>query len=192
MSPILQGLANGSARGYGAFVPLGAAGPFQSIASASGTGSSNEITFSSIPSAYQHLQIRGIMQWASGDELRIRMNGGTNLNYASHHLMGDGSAVIVSGLANQSQILVSASGYSWQTATYPAPIIVDIHDYASTTKKKTVRVFMGVDQNTTPRRILLSSGLWNSTSAITSLTFRTDANNFATTTSLGLYGIQGA
>jgi hypothetical protein len=194
MSPILQGLANGSVRGYGGYLPLGPSGAFESIASATGTGSSSTITFSSIPSTYASLQIRGIVQWTFGnnDSLALRLNGDTNANYASHHLMGDGTSVIATGLATQSRILMSANGYSWDSG-YPVSLIVDIHDYASTTKTKTVRVFMGCDINGTPSRILISSGLWNSTAAISSLSLITEsASSFRTTTQLALYGVKGA
>jgi hypothetical protein len=105
--------------------------------------------------------------------------------------MGDGSAAVASGLATQSRIRLSADGYSFPNGTF-IPLIIDISDYASTTKTKTVRVFMGSEQNTSPRRILLASGLWNSTSAITTIALSTQsATNFTTNTLISLYGIKG-
>jgi len=58
MSPILQSLANGSARGYGAFGAAAAAASYESIASVTPSGSSSSVTFSSIPSTYTSLQLR--------------------------------------------------------------------------------------------------------------------------------------
>ena len=58
---------------------------FDSIASATGTGSSGTITFSSIPQTYKHLQIRGIGRLdvvTGGVSTRIRLNGDTTSNYA--------------------------------------------------------------------------------------------------------------
>jgi hypothetical protein len=183
MSPILGIIASSK---------LVASNSYESIASASGTGSSGTITFSSFPSTYKHLQLRGVAIWSSNfDVLQLRFNGDTGSNYASHHLMGDGSSAIASGLASQSRIRLSADGYSFSNGVY-TPLIIDIADYASTTKTKTVRIFLGAEQNTTPRRVLLASGLWNSTSAITSVSLSTQsASNFTTETLISLYGIKG-
>ena len=59
--PILGLLA--SAISGNLFAPSGA---YDSIATASGTGSSATISFTSIPSTYTHLQIRGIWNTTTG------------------------------------------------------------------------------------------------------------------------------
>jgi hypothetical protein len=190
MSPILQGLANGSARGYGAFVPLSAAGPFQSIASASGTGSSGTITFSSIPSTYQHLQLRYISRANTGAErVSLQFNSDTSSNYAWHFIRFDG-ALTAAGGANATMIDHINSTYS--TTSIVTVGIVDIQDYSSTTRNKTIRNFSGWDANTTGAEIYLSSGLWRSTSALSSISIKLAANNFTTETQFALYGIKGA
>jgi hypothetical protein len=71
--------------------------------------------------------------------------------------------------------------------------IVDIHDYAATTKNKTVRNISGVDtNNTSDGLIYLSSGLWQSTSAVSSIDVFFSGENFTTSTVVSLYGIKGA
>ena len=59
-SSINQGLVKSRSMlvGNEAYEPPG----FYSIATANGTGSSGLITFNSIPSTYQHLQVRGIFR----------------------------------------------------------------------------------------------------------------------------------
>jgi len=58
-------------------------GSYESIASASGTGSSGTITFSSIPSTYTHLQIRGIGRNSyPSTQVNVRFNSDTGSNYA--------------------------------------------------------------------------------------------------------------
>ena len=82
--------------GNPSFVPTS----FESIASASGTGSSGTITFSSIPSTYKSLQIRIFAQSNAGTAARslyIQTNNDTGSNYVRHDLTGDGSAVEASG-----------------------------------------------------------------------------------------------
>jgi len=96
MTPILGILASSR--------PAAAAGDYESIATASGTGSNDEITFSSIPSTYKHLQIRGLAN-ASGTNalMAVRLNGNTS-GYARHYLLGNGTAASASAATAQSQI----------------------------------------------------------------------------------------
>ena len=92
MSPILQGLANGSARGYGGYLPLGAAGAFESIASITLSSSTVNNDFTNIPQTYAALQIRFIGRLddagSGAGALRIRVGNSTfdtGSNYARHN-----------------------------------------------------------------------------------------------------------
>jgi hypothetical protein len=71
-------------------------------------------------------------------------------------------------------------------------MIIDIHDYASTTKNKTVRSFFGHDRNGAGS-VYLYSGLWMNTGAITSLSLgqANFSGTFDTGTVASLYGIKG-
>ena len=167
-----------------------ASGAFESIASATGTGSSGTITFSSIAGTYQSLHIRGQYRpTTSYHGLYIRINSDTGSNYASHTLNGTGTSAVASGSASQTYIYTN---YENATDAYYADLIIDIHDYASTTRNKTVRFFTGVDKNGTGSSITLGSGLWMSTSAITSVSLIADTGSFNTATTFALYGIKGA
>ena len=79
---------------------------------------------------------------------------------------------------------------------YPASgvSIIDIHDYASTTKAKTVRSIGGFDDNATIgiSRMQLSSGLWTQTTAISSLVFTFGGDALNAGSVFSLYGIKGA
>ena len=169
---------------------------FESIATATGTGSSGTITFSSIPSTYQHLQIRffgfGTNESAFGRVL-VRFNGDTDSNYSWHRVVGDGvTAVAADGALNQTSMRLIGSSYGLNTTTALVGI-VDIHDYANTSKNKTAMSCSGHDRNNTiGGDILLASGSYRSTSAITSITLFADAGNYGTSTVAALYGIKGA
>lgn len=181
MSPILGIIASGANVSSTAF---------ESIASATGTGSSGTITFSSIPSTYQHLQIRGIFFATSTGSIDITFNGVTGTSYARHILSGSGSTVVASGASSQAAITdFFQSGLS---STNGSCFIVDLQDYASTTRNKTLRALVGNDYNNTDGRIALYSGLFNDTSAISSITLTCTQGNFTTNTSAALYGIKGA
>ena len=124
MSPILQGLANGSVRGYGGYLPLGPSGAFESIASATGTGSSGTVTFSSIPSTYQSLQLRIACINTTGDNMVLRMNGVTTASYTWHRLRGTGAAASADSGTSATGIFFIDNG----GATYPSSLIIDIHN----------------------------------------------------------------
>jgi hypothetical protein len=165
----------------------GGGGAYESIATASGTGSSDTITFTSIPSTYQHLQIRfEIDTNSNGALLQLRCNGDTGSNYGNHYLEGDGSTVTATGFSSSDRIYFPAESHT----TYSYVGIVDIHDYASTTKYKTVRAIDGFDANGSGQ-VGLMSGLWMNTAAITSLTFFLQTN-YQSPTRFSLYGIKGA
>lgn len=165
----------------------GGGGAFESIATATGTGSSATITFSSIPGTYQHLQIRTLGISASSDAaVYVRCNGVSTSSYTQHQLFGNGTNVLVSASAPGTEIY----GLLRSTATYPSVAIIDILDYANTSKNKTIRSFMGEDANGSGR-VGLFSGLFMSTSAITSIDL-VASQNYSTSTTFALYGIKGA
>jgi len=71
--------------------------------------------------------------------------------------------------------------------------LIDIHDYASTTKYKTLRSFSGANANSASTSFVMGlfSSAWYSTSAVTSITF-TNSFGFKAGTTFSLYGIKGA
>jgi hypothetical protein len=171
---------------------------YESIASATGTGSSGVITFSSIPSGYASLQIRGLARSTIGSTglpiaLLLTINGNsTTTDYITHELRGTGSAAAASSTTGVAGVyLNSCVARDGVTAGLEGVSIIDIHDYASTTKNKTIRAFTGYDSNDTNGRINLQSGLFINTGAITSITLTAEANNWTTNTVFALYGIKG-
>jgi hypothetical protein len=172
---------------------------FESIASATGTGSSGTITFSSIPATYASLQLRCISRntdagTGSGDVL-LRFNSDTGSNYARHSLNAVGASVSASGAASQTSIRMNNfSTNNGETANIMTVAVIDIIDYASTSKYKTVRSFQGNDNNSVSSDgvIRLLSGLWMNTNAISTITLTLNlANNFTTASTFALYGIKG-
>ena len=197
MSPILGIIASQNysrvAPDTGAMFPLG-------MVQVTSSGVST-ITFSSIPSTYKHLQLRILARGTSGSggyytALPITLNGDiTSGNYYNHALYGSGSTA--SALANSGYAennLMSIPGGT-NTANAFAAGIIDILDYTSTSKNKTLRSLNGGDFNGSGG-VFLASMLWRKTpEAITSITLTADATyttNFANGSSFALYGIKGA
>jgi hypothetical protein len=177
----------------GSFAPV--AGSFESIATATGNGGTT-ITFSSIPQTYKHLQIRYNARANSGAailgavEMTFNSVGGTS--YAFHRLWGNGSDPVASNSVDQASIQnLTIAGGAVASNVYGVGII-DIQDYSATTRNKTVRTLIGMDQNSgnTSAQILMLSGLFNSTSAITRIDL-TLAAGFNSSTVYSLYGIKG-
>ena len=162
---------------------------YESIATVSvGSGGSGTITFSSIPSGYEHLQIRAInLGSASGTDVRIRFNSDTGSNYRTHFIYGDGSTVA----AGTSSTTYSTIALTSLTTSNPSAFVTDILDYTSTAKNKTVRSLMGNDSNGSGYAVLYS-GLWFATpAAITQIDITPNSGNFNQYSSFALYGIKG-
>lgn len=172
---------------------------YESIATTTvGAGGQSTVTFSSIPSTYTHLQIRGISRGTSGsyDQIYMRFNSDTGNNYAAHAMYGDGTSAAAFGSSSVNQFSIAANTGSTQPANTFGTMIIDILDYASTAKFKTTRAISGANGNTTQGYIWFASGLWQSTNAITSISFQrlvSGSNNpFDQYSHFALYGIRGA
>lgn len=194
MSPLLQRQANSA---FGMFGASGPGGAFESIATATGTGSSNTITFNSIPGTYQHLQVRAITKNTDSGSgfsaFEMRINSDNSLNYPYHRMWANGSTVLAQGYTaagGSNGVYLSPIATTGLTNIFAA-MILDIHDYTSTTKNKTVRTFIAGDANGSGI-IVLTSSVWLNTNAINSLSFVSLSGNFQTNTQFALYGIKGA
>ena len=168
---------------------------YESISTTTLASTTATVTISSIPSTYQHLQLRLITRSsraADTDDLNMIVNGITTASYSNHKLYGDGAAVTAAGVSSVTimEQIGKMTGDSSTADTFAATII-DIHDYASTTKNKTIRAFNGIDQNTTTGYVFLTSGLFQSTNAITNLTFSCQVGSFVAGSTFALYGIKG-
>jgi hypothetical protein len=192
MSPIL-GIYASQMSGH-----LWPASSYESISTTTvGAGGVSSVTFSSIPSTYTHLQIRGIARANTGGNtntvgLDMQFNSDTGANYStSHVLYGTGSSALAAASA-ASQTNGTAVNYtgSAQTASVFGVFVIDILDYANTNKYKTIRGLGGSDSNDTNGIVTFRSFAWMSTSAISSITLGI-TKDLAQYSSLALYGIKG-
>ena len=178
---------------YGTGVPP-VTNSYESIATVTvGSGGSSSISFSSIPSTYKHLQVRGIAKgtvsnyWVlyTMNGVAISNGGTSSSNYYYHQVTGGGaSATAEAGALNR---LITTQG---ATANIFSAHVMDILDYASTNKTKVIRTLQGFDLNGSGVVHLQSNNFVN-TSAITSFTFTPDSGSFAQYSQFALYGIKG-
>jgi hypothetical protein len=177
----------------------GVANSYESIATVTvGAGGASSVSFTSIPATYQHLQIRGIARNNSGTSglafIRTKFNSdATSGNYYGHYLYGSGSAVSAAAAAGQTNGAIAGFvGNNSNTASSFPTVIIDVLDYANTSKNKTTRALTGGDFNDVNGGVALISGLWMSTSAITSIEITSDSGTgLVQYSSFALYGIKG-
>lgn len=170
---------------------------FESISTVTvGAGGAANVEFTSIPSTYTHLQIRGIGRTALGgsvlDNVVFQFNGDTATNYGVHYLSGDGASVVSgSSTPRDNAIFLRSTGSSATSGNFGVAVC-DILDYANTNKFKTIRSLSGYDNNGSGEFFFLS-GLWRSTSAITSIKIFENGNlaNLSQYTTFALYGVKG-
>ena len=169
---------------YGELAPLG---DYESIATTVLSTSTSSVTFSSIPSTFQHLQIRSMCFGSVNDEnLRIRFNGDTGSNYARHYLEGNGTAASASATTSDSGGVFSNTS----SGTSPYVAVTDILDYLNTNKYTTLRSLSGRDSNGSGF-IYFRSSLWMNTAAINEITILPGSGTLSSGSHFALYGIKG-
>ena len=171
-----------------------AGGSYESIATVSLSSAQANIEFTSIPSTYKHLQIRAIARtnYTSGDfdAFKINFNSDTGNNYAWHQLGGNGTVAFAQASSSTNTIYAAYCTSNNAGSNVFGVSIIDILDYGSTSKYKTLRNLTGADNNGNGN-LTLGSGLWQSTSAITSITIdQWDGTNFNQYSHFALYGVK--
>jgi hypothetical protein len=170
MTPILGIIASSFRSAAG---PDGAYDALSTITVPSGGLAS--ITFAAIPNTYKHLQIRGIAKSNRAvyvDDLGMRFNSDTATNYSSHRLYGDGASATSDAESTRNRMnIAQIAGGTVNNSSGFGGLVIDVLDYASTIKSKTVRVLSGYDDNG-QGLIEFASGAWyNSSTAVNSITF---------------------
>ena len=211
MTPVYKLSANSVKNGRTVYGSMLAGNPvyvtptdFESIATVTvGSGGSSSISFSSLPTTYKHLQLRYMARTNRGivtDTIIFRFNGNsTSSNYAMHSLDGSGAGS-ATAFAETSAAPNNFGGIRLNTmpaASASASIfgvgILDIFDYNSTDKKKTIRSLGGNDRNGSGSVELFSGFYLANNDALTSFTLTPYGGSLIVEYSrFALYGIKGA
>ena len=156
------------------------------------SGGLASVTFAAIPNTYKHLQIRTFARGTSSDTyFSTTFNSDSAANYSWHQLFGDGSSAGASGGASATSMV----GVQFtNTASVFNAGIIDVLDYASTSKAKTVKSLGGFDANGSGK-IILRSGAWykNTSSvydAVTSITLTPAVGTIEQFSQFTLYGVK--
>lgn len=157
---------------------------YEKIATASGTGSAGNITFTSIPGTYTDLVlVANIFTTVNANEI-MRVNGDTGNNYSTTSLYGTGTSALSSRSTNNSAMTFQSEVFS--TSTVSALTVFNLMNYANTTTYKTV-----ISRSSQANRAAETQvNLWRNTAAITSITIA--GATFTTDAKFTLYGIKAA
>lgn len=172
-------------------------GAMQRLGYATASGSSNSLSFSNIPSTHQDLMV--VLQARSTNastttQAIMFFNGDAgSSNYSATWLNGDGSSASSSRQSNFAQ-LYCVDGMPAASATSGIFSTTTLHilNYTSTSAFKTVLIRQSADLNGSGLT-RLTVGLWRATpAAITSLGINTVSGNYASGSTIALYGIKAS
>ena len=158
-----------------------------------GSGGQSTISFTSIPSTFKHLQVRGIARTSgttTDSAMTFNSDSSSGSYYANHQIYGSGSGTPSAAASPTSTRLEPFyTAGSDVTSNVFATFVIDVLDYQNTSKNKTLRTLQGWDANGSGF-VILRSGLWMKTDAISRIDW-TVTGNWAQNSSFALYGIKG-
>jgi hypothetical protein len=151
------------------------------------------VDFTNIPQTYKHLQLRVIARTDranTGDTIYWRYNNDGTGIYTLHSMygLGSGNAQGDKGTGLTYGYYLSSLGASATSGVFSMGII-NILDYSNTSKFKTTVTHHG-NETSSSGIVLWTSSLWQSTSAITRITFTSqNLANLVPNCSFALYGV---
>jgi hypothetical protein len=153
----------------------------------------SSVTFSSISGSYTDLILvmSAALASGSGTYSSWQANGDTGTNYSVTRLFGTGSSAGSDRESNTANPVLNYYSDISPTLGQNTTIATWLN-YSNTTTYKTMLVRAGIASGTTYPGTSAIVGLWRNTAAITSLTIKPNAVNFATGSTFSLYGIAAA
>jgi len=172
------------------------ANTFELIYSATvGSGGAADITFNTIPSTFTDLVLKLSIRGNYADiytEGKLRFNGaGSDVNLSARTILGQGSGTP----ASFSNTYLYAGPWNGNTSTSSTFANVEIYipNYASTTAAKSISIDAVGENNATAAYATLHAGLYNVTTAISSISILpVQSANWMQYSTAYLYGVKNA
>jgi hypothetical protein len=162
-----------------------------------GSGGASNIGFSSISSSYTDLCLKFSLRSSSTsgayDAVRITVNGNTsNISILDVYASGSGAGSETPGTTDSN--VFTYTSHSSNTANTFGNLEVYFPNYSGTSYAKTFSADGVSETNANASILVLTAGLWNSTSAISSITIAPylGGSTFVQYTSAYLYGIKNS
>jgi len=154
------------------------------------------VTFSGIPTTYEHLQLRLSCRSDRADlhdVLLLQFNSDTGTGattYSTHWMDASLTSVTGNGAADSYYYLWFPVPASQRAAAQYGPMNIDILDYRNTNKNTTV---MGTASRGDGGRVEFGSMVWDSTAAVTSIVLDIAyGTNFVRGSEFTLYGLNSS
>ena len=160
-----------------------------------GAGGASNIDFTSIPNTYTDLAVvyslRGTNNNTTG-YVNINFNNSTS-SYSNRAIFGNSSTVQAYAYTTLSYLWGGLHQGNSATANVFGNGQIYIPQYADSTLAKTILIDQVSENNSTSSDsvfTLINGGLWNNTSAITSVKLTNDTSNWGQYSTATLYGIK--
>lgn len=184
MSPLLPGIIASGISGH-LYTPEGSA--YEIAKYTAPSGGVAEVTFA-IPSGYRHIRVESsLFTTVGGGSPQIRFNGDSGNNYSNHMVYGTGTAASIGYNTSNSGMYFGGANIG-TTTNYPLTSIIDVLDYASTSKNKTVKTFTGLDSNGNSEIALFGGAWYNASSPVSSMTIYASGKTIAENSTFTLIG----
>ena len=158
---------------------------YEPIATTTLGSAAANISFTSISASYTDIRVVLVGSHEStATTLRMQVNSDTGTNYSYTELIGSGAVATSSKGTSSTRINCGNANFN---NTQPSFITVDWFSYAGSTNK-TCLITANQDRNGSGS-VIITVGLWRSTSAIDTINIFPATGNFATGTTATLYGI---
>jgi hypothetical protein len=149
-------------------------------------GSTSQVVMTSIPQTYTDLVliINGAKEsGGSGGNLWFQYSGDTNgAHYSATRVLGDGTSASSARSVAPTYMMLGDVNSGDRFVS-----VINIQNYSNTTTYKT-----SLSQTSSNNLVGAYAGLWQSTSAVTSITANFNGGNFASGSTFTLYGILAA
>ena len=179
-------------------------GAYDALSTVTLSSTTASIDFAGIPQGYKHLQLRALFRTTRAtyniDDIDLAFNDvTTGGKYAVHYIEGNiqnNGTVNPYSTASANKMFYIATGTTTVATSTFGVAVIDILDYANTSKNKTVRSLSGADANGGASSyfptVRFASGLWMDTAAVNKITLNSSygSSSFASGTQFTLYGVR--
>ena len=159
---------------------------YEPIATQTATGSETSFTFSSLGSYTDLYMVVDAKNLTGNSDVLLRFNSDTGTNYSATIITGDGSTA--ASYRRTSSTSIICNYFNFLNSTNPTQFNISIQNYSNATTYKTALI----RANRAAQAAEAIVGTWRNTAAVTSVTLALASSNYASGSTLTLYGIKAA
>ena len=159
---------------------------YEPIATYTATGSETSFTFSSLGSYTDLYMVVDAKNLTGNSDVLLRFNSDTGTNYSATILGGDGSSAYSARRTSSTSIICNY--FNFLNSTNATQFNINIQNFSNATTYKTAILRANRAAQATEAIV----GMWRNTAAVTSVTLAISSSNYASGSTITLYGIKAA